>query len=83
MEFIDKGTASEERMDSIADKVIANTPLSPYETAIFTGKTSEVNEIIRKKAEANEPLEDRIVNQNLNSIILQLESKGFLTKNCD
>lgn len=83
MEFIDKGTVSEERMDSIADKVIANTPLSPYETAIFTGKTSEINEIIRKKAEANEPLEDRIVNQNLNSIILQLESKGFLTKNCD
>lgn len=82
-EFVDKNVVSEERLNSLADKIINKEKFSLYENAMFVGKTSEVNEIIRKRAEASEPLEDRIVNENLNSIILQLESKGFLTKNCD
>jgi len=82
-DFVDKNIVSEERLNSIADKVINKEKLSPYEKAIYDGKKDNINEIIKKKAITNEPLEDRIVNENLNSIILQLESKGFLTKNCD
>lgn len=82
-EFTDNNIVSEERLSSIADKVINKEKLSPYEKAMYDGKKDNINEIIKKKAISNEPLEDRIVNENLNSIILQLESKGFLTKNCD
>lgn len=83
MEFVDKNVATKERLESLADKVINREKLSPYETAIFNGKTSEVEEIIKNKAMQSEPIEDQIVNGNLSSIISQLESKGFLTKNCD
>lgn len=83
MEFVDKNTVSEDRLNSIADKVMNKTALSPYETAMFAGKTAEINQIIIEKARASTPIADLIVNDNLNSIILQLESKGFLTKNCD
>jgi hypothetical protein len=67
----------------VVQNFINKEKLSPYEKAIYDGKKDNINEIIKKKAITNEPLEDRIVNENLNSIILQLESKGFLTKNCD
>jgi len=54
-EFIDKGTVTEERISSIADKVKNNEELSQAETEIFTDKTTEVNEKIAEttpKAEA-------------------------------
>ena len=51
--FIDKNTVPENILNSIADKVMNRAPLSQRETAIFTGKTSEINDIIRKKAPAS------------------------------
>lgn len=53
--FVDKNVVSDNVLNSIADKVIARTPLSQRETAIFSGKTSEINEIIRKKAPTTAP----------------------------
>jgi hypothetical protein len=48
--FIDKNIVPENILNSIADKVMKRETLSQRETAIFTGKTSEINEIIRNKA---------------------------------
>lgn len=49
-DFVDKNIVPYNVLNSIADKVIARTSLSERETAIFSSKTSEVNEIIRAKA---------------------------------
>lgn len=48
--FVDKNLVPDNILSSIADKVINRIPLSQRETAIFSGKTSEINEIIRQKA---------------------------------
>jgi hypothetical protein len=48
--YIDKNIIPNDVLNSIADKIIARESLSQRETAIFSGKTSEINEIIRKKA---------------------------------
>lgn len=48
--FIDNDIVPISILTSIAEKVIARAPLSQRETAIFSGKTSEINEIIREKA---------------------------------
>ena len=46
--FIDKGMVSESTLNSIANKVKNQQPLSDREKAIFTSKTKEINEIISK-----------------------------------
>lgn len=48
--YVDNNIASPELLNSIADKVISREPLSERETAIFSGKTSEINDIIRTKS---------------------------------
>lgn len=50
--FVDNNVVSDVILNSIADKVINRASLSQRETAIFSGKTSEINEIIRNKATA-------------------------------
>jgi len=50
--FIDTGNVSDDILNSIAEKVINRLPLSERENAIFTAKTSEINEIIKNKASA-------------------------------
>lgn len=51
--FIDKNIVPQDILESIADKTINNTPLSEREKAIFTGKTSDINNIIIIKANNN------------------------------
>ena len=41
--FIDNGVVTDERIESIANKIKNNEPLSPREIEIFTDKTSEIN----------------------------------------
>jgi hypothetical protein len=48
--FIDNNVVPSDILNSIADKVISRTALSEREIAIFSGKTSEINEIIKNKA---------------------------------
>jgi len=50
-DFVDNNVVSEELLQEIANKVINKQDLSQRETAIFSGKTAEINEIIKKKAE--------------------------------
>jgi len=57
--FIDKNIVPDNILNSIADKIIARASLSQRETAIFSGKTSEINEIIRKKAPTAAPVSDK------------------------
>lgn len=45
-DFVDKNYVSEERLNLIAEKVKKQQPLTPNETAIFHGKTAEINKII-------------------------------------
>jgi hypothetical protein len=49
-DFVDKNVVPDDVLNTIADKVISRTDLSEKETAIFNGKTSEINEIIKDKA---------------------------------
>lgn len=49
-DFVDNNNASAERLRLIATKVANKEPLSIRENAIFTGKTTEVNEIIATRA---------------------------------
>lgn len=53
-DFIDNGNVSEERLNSIADKVRRQEDLSEQEKAIFTDKTNEVNSIL--EADAKRPV---------------------------
>lgn len=50
-EFVDNGIVSDKRLRSIAMKVMNNQNLSEKETAMFTAKTAEVNDLISKIAE--------------------------------
>ncbi|MFN5250638.1 MAG: hypothetical protein ACK5DE_06290, partial [Bacteroidota bacterium] len=54
-DFVDKNIVPDDILNSIADKVISKTPLSERENAIFTGKTAEINEIIRQKEAGVQP----------------------------
>ncbi len=45
-DFVDNNVVSEERLIGIAEKVKTQIPLTEQENAIFTGKTTEVNNII-------------------------------------
>jgi hypothetical protein len=51
--FVDKNIVSDIILDIIANKVINKETLSPRETAIFTGKTGEINAIIAKSAKVS------------------------------
>lgn len=48
--FIDKGIVTEQRIDSIVEKVIKQQKLSPREMEIFSDKTGEINKKIAAKA---------------------------------
>jgi hypothetical protein len=48
--FVDKNIVPDEILNSIAEKVMNRTSLSERENAIFTGKTAEINEIIKKRS---------------------------------
>ena len=47
--FIDKGIVTEQRINSIVDKVIKQQKLSPREMEIFSDKTAEINKKIADK----------------------------------
>ena len=70
-QFVDEGVVSEERIQSIADKVRQQQELTPREQEIFTDKTSEVNQKIAEFAPTEEvsetvetisPLSERLKN---------------------
>ena len=44
--FVDEGIISSDRITSLAQKVMVNSPLSPRETQMFVDKTTEVNQRI-------------------------------------
>ena len=52
-DFVDKNKVTDERLNDIAGKVKNQQPLSEKETAIFHGKTSEINDIIAKGEQSN------------------------------
>jgi hypothetical protein len=58
IEFINRGSVSEERLNDIANKVKNQEPLTEREEAIFSDKTSEINDILLKSAPqtATEPI---------------------------
>lgn len=60
--FIDKGQVTEERLNDIAEKVKSKTELTDKETAIFTSKTGEINDIIAK---ATTPTENEVKNKEV------------------
>lgn len=79
--FIDNNIVPESVLNSIADKVIKKEPLSQRETAIFTGKTSEINEIIRQKAAEGEDAGGETTTfTNENTVSLTEEQETELTK---
>jgi hypothetical protein len=84
--FVDKNTVPDSIMQSIANKVINRAPLSQRETAIFSGKTSEINEIIRKKANvapspaANIEAKIREVAANKDFIELSADKTYYINK---
>jgi hypothetical protein len=47
--FIDNNIVSDDILNDIANKIINKVDLSTRETSIFSGKTSEINEIIRQQ----------------------------------
>lgn len=54
-DFVDNGVVSEERLDNIAQKTKSKEKLNERETAIFTEKTEEINEILRKEKITTKP----------------------------
>ena len=55
--FIDNGVVTDERIESIANKIKNNEPLSPREIEIFTDKTSEINAKLTEISKATPDLE--------------------------
>lgn len=60
--FVDNNIVSQEILNFIADKVMKRESLSQRETAIFNGKTGEINEIIKQKAAPATPVSDKKTN---------------------
>ena len=52
-DFVDNNNVSDERLNSIAEKVKNQEKLSEQENAIFVGKTSEINKIIADAGKEN------------------------------
>ena len=56
-DFIDKGIVSDDRLNSIANKVKNQEKLSEKETAIFNDKTSEINTILKNETASRSNIE--------------------------
>ena len=54
-DFIDNGKVSEKRLNDIAEKVRRKEDLSKEETAMFTDKTAEINEILENDSKQPVP----------------------------
>lgn len=54
-DFIDNGNVTEDRLNSIAEKVKDSQPLNDRENAIFTAKTAKINEILKKAKTTTQP----------------------------
>jgi len=52
-DFVDNNNATANRLRLIATKVISKSSLTEREQAVFSGKTSEINSIIEKRAAEN------------------------------
>jgi len=52
--FVDEGVVSDEVISSIAEKVKIKADLSERETAIFTDKTTEINDVLNSKEYGDE-----------------------------
>ena len=71
--FVDKGEVTNERLLNIAEKLKNNIKLTKKEEAIFTDKTSEINDILSKtKEEVEKP--------NIDSIIEELKTTNSINK---
>lgn len=94
-DFVDKNVVPDDVLNTIADKVISRTDLSEKETAIFNGKTSEINEIIKDKASgvqetttATQPVTinvaDKYTTDEVNRVkTLPIENEDGATMNLD
>lgn len=49
--FVDNNIVPDDILNSIASKIVNKSTLTTRETAIFSGKTSEINEIIRQQSQ--------------------------------
>lgn len=65
-QFIDKGIVSQERLESIAEKVKTQQQLSPREIEIFSDKTGEINKII---ADSITPVEKEVYAKNKKELV--------------
>lgn len=82
--FIDKNIVPDNILNTIADKVINRTTLSEREIAIFSGKTAEINEIIRKKAPVSDEKADIVqtyeYKEKTQTVKKEISIKDGLTK---
>jgi len=77
-DFIDNNNVSDERLNSIADKVKNQEKLSEQENAIFVGKTSEINKII---ADAGKEDGNIVANGNVQSRTSNVGESGTAVEN--
>jgi hypothetical protein len=56
--FVNNNEVSEERINDIAEKVKNNEPLTPRELAVFSGKTTQVNDLIAASYAGTAVVED-------------------------
>lgn len=73
--FVDNGAVSQEIIDDIANKVKDRVPLSERENAIYTDKTTEINDSLLKLVNEIESLSEDEVNEVIN----QVEQEGDIT----
>jgi hypothetical protein len=78
-DFVNNGVVSEDRINSIANKIKNNQSLTTQETAIFNDKTSEVNAKIQEIFTLeDDPERSNVVADNLNQQIIYNGRVGTL-----
>ena len=76
-DFIDTGKVSSEKLESIADKIQNNRSLNPKEQAIFNDKVSEINEILRKRKQSDQLLNNNDLSALEDSIYDEYKKDNF------
>lgn len=62
-DFVDNGEVSQETLNNLAEKVKKGEKLTEKENAIFTDKTSEINDILKESSTKTKPKSQEQINQ--------------------
>ena len=73
--FVDNNKVTAARLQSLATKIINKEDLSEREQAIFTGKTTEVNNIIEKRAEEQKVPETVVKPKEKSTTVYNVEAR--------